>query len=173
MAQSGEDLQAELAAGFRAAMRQLAATVTIVTTQEDGVLHGMTATAVTSLSADPPALLVCVNRQARIHPALHVEQAFCVNILGVAHADLASAFGGQVDPAHRFAHGAWQQDGDGVPFLAHAPALLFCTVDLLMDYGSHTVVVGKVTRTAVDDRVAPLLYGHGAYLSVTPPPASS
>jgi flavin reductase (DIM6/NTAB) family NADH-FMN oxidoreductase RutF len=172
MEADGSGAQAELAAGFRAAMRQLAATVTIVTTKAEGVLHGMTATAVTSLSADPPALLVCVNRQASIHPALHVRQAFCVNILGNAHAALASAFGGEVEPRHRFAHGTWREDDEGVPFLADAPALLFCTVDLLMDYGSHTIVVGKVARTLTDRSAAPLIYGNGSYLSVVAQPSA-
>jgi len=160
-----------LKASFKAAMRQLAATVTIVTTAAGDVMHGMTATAVTSLSADPPAILVCVNRSARIHTALRVQQAFCVNILAQSHTNLAGIFGGQTDSELRFAHGDWQRDQDGVPFLPDASALVFCTVDLLMDYGTHTIVVGRVTSASAEVALSPLLYGAGGFLSVTAPVA--
>ncbi len=157
---------AELEAGFRAAMRQLASTVTIVTAASGEAMHGMTATAVTSLCAEPPALLVCVNRSASIHPVLHEGQAFCVNVLATKHADLSMIFGGRVDPELRFAHGTWQHDTEGVPFMPDASALLFCIVDLLLDYGTHTIVVGKVTRANANSDASPLIYGGGGFLSV-------
>jgi flavin reductase (DIM6/NTAB) family NADH-FMN oxidoreductase RutF len=167
MTSSVHDAAAELEAGFKAAMRQLASTVTIVTAASGEAMHGMTATAVTSLSAEPPALLVCVNREASIHPVLHEGQSFCVNILASTHAYLSSVFGGLVVPELRFEHGTWQHDDDGVPFMPDASALVFCSVDLLMDYGTHTIVVGKVKRAMANTAAPPLIYGGGGFLSVT------
>ena len=97
----------DLAQGFRDAMRRLASTVTIVTTTTDEGPSGMTATAVTSLSADPPAILVCVNRSASIHAKLELGRRFCISLLSVDHRDLPSAFGGGIDPDKRFDYGSW------------------------------------------------------------------
>src|SRR3546814_15206357 len=72
---------------FRAAMRRLAATVTVISTRaDDGIRHGMTATAVTSVSADPPAVLACVNRSAALHAQLHLGPLFCINLLQIGRA---------------------------------------------------------------------------------------
>ncbi len=151
-------------AGFLAAMRQLAATVTIVTTAGPDGPAGMTATAVTSLSLEPPALLVCVNREASVHPALAMGRAFCVNVLALEHAALAASFGGGTVPERRFAQGEWRQEAGVPPHLAGAAALVFCIVDLLLDYGTHTIVVGRVTRATADAGAQPLLYSKGRYV---------
>ena len=163
MTSADSGLAPDLVADFKAAMRQLAATVTIVTAVADDHLHGMTATAVTSLCTDPPAFLVCVNRAASIHPALAVGQPFCVNILGRAHAELSLQFGGLVEPAARFAYGTWERNEAGVPFLSDATALVFGTVDKLLDYGTHSIVIGKATEARSDRGSEPLLYGNGNF----------
>ena len=154
----------DLAAAFKAAMRRLAATVTIVSNREPetGRRSGMTATAVTSLSADPPSLLVCVNRQASMHASLTEGSPFCVNILGQAHADLARSFGGRVEPELRFEEGDWAED-QSVPYLADAVATLFCTVDALVDYATHSIVIGLVTAVHVHEHQQPLIYGNGRF----------
>jgi len=72
-------------AAFLAAMRKVAATISLVTTRENGSAHGMTATAISSLSADPPAILVCIKRSASIHGPLCRVKWFCVNLLGEQH----------------------------------------------------------------------------------------
>lgn len=152
-------------AAFRAAMRRLAATVTIVTVAGPEGPAGMTATSVTSLSMAPPSLLVCVNREASVHPALAVGREFCVNVLAEPHAGLAQDFGGAVAPEARFARGAWRAR-DGVVCLEGAAALVFCTVDLLLDYGTHTIVVGRVTGAETAPGARPLLYGEGGFLAL-------
>ena len=155
---------AELAASFKAAMRRLAATVTIVTNSdaETGRRSGMTATAVTSLSVDPPSLLVCVNRSASMHASFTAGRRFCVNILGEPHAELARSFGGRVEPELRFTEGEWQEDG-AVPFLADAVAAIFCAVDQLVDYGTHSIVIGRVELVRVREDQQPLIYGNGRF----------
>lgn len=151
----------DLKLGFRTAMRRLAATVSIVTAPPR---VGMAATSVTSLTLDPPALLVCVNRSASLYP--HVSRAgapFCVNMLAGTHGDLSMAFGGGASQEERFALGDWREDGWGAPFLADAQSNLFCVVDALLDYGTHTIVVGRVEAVRLHGEVDPLIYGDGRY----------
>ena len=158
----------DLAAAFKTAMRQLASTVTIVTNRDPatGRRNGMTATAVTSLSADPPALLVCVNQSASMHPTFAVGSPFCVNILGEPHAQLARSFGGQTDPEFRFETGQWNDTGD-VPYLADAVAVVFCRVDRLVDYATHSIVIGRVFDADHHETHRSLIYGNGKYALMT------
>ena len=155
----------DLAADFRSAMRQLVASVTIVTNRDavTGRRSGMTATAVTSLSADPPALLVCVNRSASMHATLGADSLFCVNILGEPHAELARSFGGMTEPELRFDAGAWDADAGGVPFLTDAVAAVFCRVDRIVDYATHSIVIGRVLSAAVHPARRSLIYGNGKF----------
>jgi flavin reductase (DIM6/NTAB) family NADH-FMN oxidoreductase RutF len=160
---SGAD---DISVAFRKAMRRLAATVTIVTTARLGQRSGMTATAVTSLSVQPPAMLVCVNRSASIHGDLEVGARFCVNILGHAHGELSAAFGGQTEPEARFEHGDWESDTHGVPYLADATANVFCVVAQMIEYGTHSIVIGSVYAAREGEGAHPLIYGNGRYLGL-------
>jgi flavin reductase len=162
---SGADL---LGGAFKVAMRRLAATVTILTTtSSDGKARGMTATAVTSLSADPPSLLVCVNRNASIHPWLSIERPFWVNVLGGGHVEASSAFGGRIDPDERFSHGDWA--GNAPPYLVDAQANFMCQVDALFEYASHTIVVGKIDAVRVQGDFEPLVYADGRFIPTRAP----
>src|SRR6187200_2725097 len=82
----------ELLDAFRLAMRHVAATVYAVTTGHGGNRFGILATAVSSLSFDPPSLLVCVNRTASLHGPLASAETFCVNVLGLGNRDVAEHF---------------------------------------------------------------------------------
>ncbi len=154
---------------FRSAMRCLAATVCIVSiADEGGEWNGMTATAVTSVSMDPASMLICVNNSASLHRPLQSGVRFCVNILKSSQVPLAGAFStSKVKGAQRFANGDWQADDSGLPFLADAQANLFCTLDLAVPYGTHTIFVGKVVGVRVSERVSPLLYQDGQYAAST------
>jgi flavin reductase len=81
---------------FRNAMRRFAATVSIISCACEGSRYGMSATAITSLSADPPSLLVCVNKSAATHRALRRGGRFCVNVLRSFHSELSQACSGKV-----------------------------------------------------------------------------
>ena len=160
--------ETELPLLFRAAMRKLAAAVTVVTTVEADEHHGMAATAVTSLSADPPSLLVCVNRQASLHDVVRRSQLFCVNLLSVQHGRLVEAFGGRLVGAARFGVGDWADGPDGVRYLRDAAANIFCRLEQQHGYGTHTIFIGRVERIIVADRVQTLLYGDGVIGSFLP-----
>ena len=150
-------------AAFRNAMRRFASTVTVVAAQSGNERHGATATAVTSVSLDPPSLLVCINRDSRLHRFLRSEARFCVNFLHVGNLDISRAFSSAMSSAERFTHGDWHTDHRGAPYLADAQANLFCLKDLEVPYGSHTIFIGRVFDAQVRDEVSPLLYGNGCY----------
>ena len=148
---------------FRSAMRRFASTVSIISVQSGSDRHGTTATAVTSVSLDPPSLLVCINQDSRLHGFLRAESRFCVNFLHVGNRNVSRVFSSALTSAERFAHGDWQTDHNAIPYLADAQANLFCAKELEVPYGSHTVFIGRVFDARVRDDVYPLLYGNGSY----------
>lgn len=148
---------------FRSAMRCFASTVNIISVQSGSERHGTTATAVTSVSLDPPSLLVCINQGSRLHAFLRSEQRFCVNVLHVGNLGVSRAFSSAMSSAERFTHGDWRTDHHGVPYLADAQANLFCLKDIEVPYGSHTIFIGRVVDARIRDDICPLLYGNGAY----------
>jgi len=154
---------------FRIAMRRLAATVTVISTRADtGVRHGMTATAVTSVSADPPAVLACVNRSAALHAQLRLGQRFCINLLHRSQQRLSEVFSGAVEGEARFGEGDWRGDADGVPYLEGAQANIFCEIEAIHAYGSHSICIGRVVRAISRADVDPLIYQDGCYMGTGP-----
>jgi flavin reductase (DIM6/NTAB) family NADH-FMN oxidoreductase RutF len=109
-----------VAAQFRAAMRKIPATVTVVTANDGVRDHGMTVTAVTSVSMSPPSLMVCLNNKTLLHEMLMAQANFAVNVLRQEHPEISDAFSGKVDPRDRFNGLAWERDGAGMLLLTSA-----------------------------------------------------
>lgn len=153
---------------FREAMRRLAAGVTIITAVHEGERGGLTATAVCSLSADPPQILVCVNRSAHAHDLIHKGDKMCVNVLAHGQQDLAARFAGQagIKGAERFLAGQWIADKTGVPVLEDALASFECVVAERVSASTHTIFIGKVVGVRLRDNGRPLLYASGAYAGI-------
>lgn len=158
----------DLSAGLKAGMRRLAASVCVISLKDkNGIPHAMTATAVTSLSDNPPALLVCVNKSATAYTALLEHQPFCVNILNQNQADISMHCASKTEEG-RFAKGRWQDHSNGLPYLVDAEAIFFCSNDKIVEYGSHLVAIGKLTEVfTAAGAVAPLLYADGKYVSIS------
>jgi flavin reductase (DIM6/NTAB) family NADH-FMN oxidoreductase RutF len=140
---------AQVPESFREAMRRLAASVMIVTSRDtEGQPHGMVASSVIPVSMDPPSMLVAVNRSAGLHPVLAASRRFCVNLLGEDQHHLLAPFSQTALRAQRFRsddwHDALSSDTERLPWLAGAPAVIDCAVDLATDYGTHTLFVGRV-----------------------------
>lgn len=154
----------ELPAQFRAAMRRLAASVAVVAARGENGPVGMAATSVTSLTIDPPAVLVCVNRATALHGLLVPTAPLSVNLLARDQQDVSAAFGGGVPQDERFRIGEWREGPDGVPELIGAQANLGCVIDAMLAYGTHSIVIARVLRATVSDAVTPLIYQDGAYL---------
>jgi flavin reductase (DIM6/NTAB) family NADH-FMN oxidoreductase RutF len=161
---SDEDIQQ----GFRLAMRRVASTVAIVSAERDGERHGTTATSVTSISMDPPSVLVCFNHASRLHDFLHSQDSFCINMLHTGNLAIAKVFSSNATAAERFATGDWRADAKGMPFLADAQANFFCQKEQEVTYGSHTIFIGRVLRVLTRDDVSPLVYRDGRYGAVAP-----
>jgi flavin reductase len=161
---SGEDIQQV----FRLAMRRVASTVAIVSAHHGGERHGTTATSVTSISMDPLSLLVCFNQMSRLHYFLHRQNRFCINMLHTSNLDVAKIFSSNATAAERFATGDWRTDAEGVPYLANAQANLFCGKEQEINYGSHTIFIGRVLQALTREDVSPLVYRDGRYSAVAP-----
>jgi len=146
-----------LPAQFKEAMRRLAATVTLVTTAEEGMRHGMPATAVSSLSAEPPSLLACINRRASMHGPASRAAYFCVNILSVDQSALCEAFG-KLAGSERFMVGEWLAGPRGLPYLTDAAAVMFCKADEIIDYATHSIFLGRIEGILLPADRQPLVY---------------
>ncbi|AOJ05558.1 flavin reductase [Burkholderia mayonis] len=145
---------------FKSAMRRLTSTVSIVATRDAAARFGMAATAVSAVSTEPPAILVCINRTATLHVPLMRARRFSVNLLHERQLELIAPFSGKLDHDARFTHGEWR-DASGVPVLAGAQATLLCDIDGDFSYGSHSIVIGRVDSVRVAGPVAPLLWQDG------------
>jgi flavin reductase (DIM6/NTAB) family NADH-FMN oxidoreductase RutF len=166
-----ESNSTDLMQGMRSAMRRLAASVVVVTARFEATRYAMAASAVTSLSMDPPSILLCVNKTASIYPVLEAGTDFCINVLSRSHEPIAVASSGAQKGEGRFAVGDWRDDPDtNTPFLGDAQASLICAVDGIHYYGTHGIFIGRVKRVHLHGDVYPLVYVDGRYSSVVENP---
>jgi flavin reductase (DIM6/NTAB) family NADH-FMN oxidoreductase RutF len=158
----------DLLDSFRSAMRHVAATVYAVTTGRVGERHGILATAVSSLSFEPPSLLVCVNRAASLHEPLACAETFCVNVLGLGNREIAEVFE-QARGEQRFAVGEWREE-HGVPVLANAQSWFVCRTRHRHDFGTHTIFIGELIDAHHREDAAPLTYYDRHYIDISAAP---
>lgn len=146
-------------------MRCLASGVSLISTRgTDGNPHGLVATSVVSVSAEPPILLVCVNRSASMHDHLVGSGSFCVNFLGDRHEPLSRRFSSAADRRARFSDPIWTRLETGAPVLKDALAALDCRVTEMLPATSHSIFLGAVLGVAVASMaVPPLVYFDGRY----------
>lgn len=154
---------------FRDAMRHVAATVYAVTTGHEGGRFGIIATAVSSLSFDPPSLLVCVNRAASLHGPLRTAELFAINVLSPANRDVADCFMRGGAGEERFAVGEWSEE-HGVPVLASAQSSLVCRTADRHDFGTHTIFIGELVGARHRHNARPLTWFDGRYIDITEAP---
>lgn len=146
---------------FRSALRHFPAGVTIVTTRDgEGRPCGLTASAFTSVSLDPPLVLVCVDHAATAHPAVDAHGWFAVNVLGKSQEHLARRFA--VSGSDKFVGVAFREGRAGLPILEDVVASLECRVVHRYAGGDHTIFVGQVEGVAVPGGPA-LVYFQGGY----------
>lgn len=157
----------ELQDQMKQAMGRLGASVTVITSHDGNRKYAMTATAVTSLTLDPPALLVCVNQINGLHDALSRGFGFCVNILHGDQQNISDTCAGLQKGEDKFNLGDWQADADNIPYLADAQASIFCDLDDAHVYGSHSIFIGKVKKIITREKISPLMFLAGKYF--TPP----
>lgn len=149
---------------FRATLGRFATGVTVITTTAGDLDHGMTVSAFSSLSLDPPLVLVCVDRAATMHDMLVEGAVFGVNVLAAGQESLSRRFASG-DPAERFAGIGYVRGALGAPLLDGTLAWLECRVAARHPGGDHTIVVGAVAEVGVRE-ARPLLYYRSGYASL-------
>jgi flavin reductase (DIM6/NTAB) family NADH-FMN oxidoreductase RutF len=153
----------ELRASFKLAMRRFPAAVSVITAADQTRRHGMTATAVTSLSLDPPSLIVCINRSTLLHDVMTLGRHFCVNVLRKDQSELSAAFSGALAAEARFKLGSWLTSPEGVSYLDDAQINVFCRKVAAVPYGTHTIFIGETEAVKAQDPIEPLIYQDATY----------
>ncbi len=156
---------------FKRAMRMQAAAVSLLCTELDGSRYGIAVTSLTGLTADPPQVLVCVNRTSSVHAPIQARGAFSINVLAQPHLGLAKAFGGELAPPERFSRGCWTASRGGLPLLRGALLAAEAKVVQAVEVATHTVFVGQLSEVEVQEG-QPLLFlnrAYGEFHSVFPP----
>jgi flavin reductase (DIM6/NTAB) family NADH-FMN oxidoreductase RutF len=151
-------------ADFRRAMGCFATGVTILTMDDDGQVHGMTANAFASVSLDPPLVLVCVDQRAQTHAHLHAKKRFGVNVLAEAQGLISEYYS---DPARTHlgftqAGASFDRTQHGTPVLHGALAYLECRLHTTQPAGDHTIFIAEVEEIVIRDG-NPLLFFRGRY----------
>ena len=148
-------------AEFRLALGHFAAGVTVVTAKsDDGHLGGITVTAFTSLSLEPPLILICIDKRARMHDRLPVGGHFAVNMLSQDQELVSRQFAtSKGDPFHEI---GYREGATGAPVIQDAIAAVECRVVNHLAGGDHTIVIGEVQATHVQEG-KPLVYFRGGY----------
>ena len=159
--------ESDVRSQFLRNMRSVPGPVAVVASAHGADRSGLTATAWNSLSADPPMLLACINRKASAHELIQRAGAFSVNLVPKGSNELVAIFAAQrgLSGAARFLDGQWQDGPRGQPMLIDAVASFECELAGVHDYGSHSILVGKVgeMRDRCDGQA--LLYVDGSFAS--------
>jgi len=149
---------------FKIGMRSLAGAVNIITCAHASHRYGMTATAVCSATADPPTVLVCINKLAATNAAIHKSKVFCVNVLRAEDWELSTSFSGGASTGEgRFKTRNWSKLATGSPVLVDSLVSFDCRVVKSLVHGTHTVFLGQVEQVLIGKKGKPLLYSEGQY----------
>jgi flavin reductase (DIM6/NTAB) family NADH-FMN oxidoreductase RutF/pimeloyl-ACP methyl ester carboxylesterase len=147
---------------FRDALGCFATGVTIVTAMDaEGNPLGLTANSFTSVSLDPPLLLVCIANSASSAAVMRSAERFAVNVLQIGQQPTSNRFAGRGED--RFANTPWEVGEFGTPVLSGSLASFECEFDALHDGGDHFILVGRVLKAMFEPRRDPLLYFRGKY----------
>ncbi|MFE6721721.1 flavin reductase family protein [Streptomyces albidoflavus] len=154
---------------FTRTMARVPTPVTVVTTvDETGRPWGFTASSFSSLSLDPPLVLVCPAKTASCYPAFVSADRFLVNVLSAAQSDIAGRF---ARSGHdKFGEGDMVPSEEGLPGLAGAVARISCTLREVLDGGDHSILVGQVMSVSVSD-LDPLVYHDRRFTRPEPTPS--
>jgi flavin reductase (DIM6/NTAB) family NADH-FMN oxidoreductase RutF len=148
---------------FLIAMRFLASSVSVISAKDSsGNLFAMTASSVTSLTMDPPSILVCVNNGATIHDVLMKGENLCINILQKTQQEISNICSSKELESTRFQNDFW--DTSDIPFIKDSQANIFCKVDETVSYHTHKIVIGSVIHSQSAETFNTLMYADGGYL---------
>lgn len=163
------------AAAFRGALRHLAGAVSVIAGGQGERRAGLTATSVSSLSAEPPAVIVSLNRNASAWPILTGAGAFSINTLAADQQAVADRFAGRggLKGAERFAGAEWSALITGAPVLTGALLALDCALEEVVERHSHGILIGRVRAVRVGPDKSALLYWRGGYRTLAADPVQA
>lgn len=153
---------------FRRVLGHFPTGVTVITAHGDGGPVGMSANSFTSVSLDPPLVLICPSKSSTTWPHIRSAGRFCANILAHNHADICKQFA--QSSGDRFAGVDWHDRTMG-PALDEAVAWIECEIDAEYDAGDHEIVVARVGAIETAEAAEPLVFfrgGFGRFLSELP-----
>lgn len=148
---------------FKKTMGRFNSGVTIVTTEHEGSLLGMTVASFASLSLRPPLILVCIEKSVRSHDVLAVSGRFGVSVLAAGQEELSNRFASRIE--NKFEGVTYRTGGLGVPLIEGAIAQIECRTFDQLEGGDHTIFVGEVESAEFTDG-APLVYFRGGYRGI-------
>jgi len=148
-------------AQFKLAMSHFASGVTVVSTEHEGTLYGMTVASFASLSLNPPLVLICIEKSVKSHDAIAAAGKFGVSMLAHAQSEISSRFASK-KIEDRFAGVDWSRGDLGMPLIDGAICALECTVQSHLPGGDHTIFVGEVSSVRTHE-AAPLVYYRSGY----------
>lgn len=153
---------------FKIAMRQVASSVAVITSRAGSHVNGLTATAVCSVSASPPVILVCVNKGASAEAIIAESGVFAVNFLTEEQHLVARLFStSKLSAEERFGEGRWQAQVTGAPVLDGALASFDCIVENCIASGTHNIYFGRVVAAESLDQEG-LIYRDGSFRRLAP-----
>ena len=155
--------------GYRDAMARLGAAVSVITTTGPDGDAGFTASAVCSVTDDPPTLLVCMNRDSSLHDTLKANRVLCVNTLAAEQEALSSLFAGLTDTPvpQRFDAADWTRLVTGAPVLAGAVVSFDCRITQVVEVGTHSVMFCEVQAIQAGENHEGLIYFGRSYHRIT------
>jgi flavin reductase (DIM6/NTAB) family NADH-FMN oxidoreductase RutF len=148
-------------AQFKLAMSQFASGVTVVTTEHEGALYGMTVASFASLSLHPPLVLICIEKSVKSHDALAAAEKFGVSILAHDQGEVSGRFASK-KIEDKFGGVPWTRGELGVPLLDGAICTLECRLHNLLPGGDHSIFVGEVVSVRTSEE-RPLVYFRSGY----------
>ncbi len=154
---------------FLQGMSKLASPVSVVTTDGPAGRAGVTVSAVCSVSADPPSLLVCIHHLSSACAAIEGNRRFCVNALRDDQAHVSEVFAGRIEApgGDRFACADWETTSSGVPVLCNSLVAFECRLSATLLEGTHRIFVAEVLSVGPTDG-RPLVHANRCYAAPAP-----
>lgn len=148
----------------KAAMRNMAGGVSVITAGRGDERTGATVTSATALSMDPPTMIVNINRSSSSWPVISSNGHFCVNILSSTQQPIADRFAGigGIKGVQRYEGASWTTLASGAPALSDALVAIDCEVEEIIERHSHAIILGRIVAVVIGSG-EPLVYAHGTY----------
>ena len=153
---------------FLKSMRRLVYPVTIASSKLMSKKYAITVSSVTSLSLDPPALLVCINEDSSFSQCIFKDSYININFLNYRQKEIAVICSSSEKKSERFFLNDWEYDQNGVPFLKGCESIAFCQVYSINEFATHMVVALRVIDIRFNEKISskPLLYSNGNYIKL-------